>query len=222
MKINRNYIYFLPFLLDFVVLGLFLIFPQFDFFNMDYESNFPTMYQGIKLFTVATLAFNILILIKLSGKLTKRKAIVFSGFLLGFMFLAVDELGQIHDNIQKHLDQMLPVLKNLFGIAQSGGYNSSPWLIYYIPVMIAALIFFIFMIKEIKNNRLLLFLSFFFFSSVIVLEFISSHSTYFLYHQSYVTLITFEEMSEQLGASFMLLFMLKAFNQQYDLLKCPK
>ena len=222
MKINRNYIYFLPFLLDFVVLGLFLIFPQFDFFNMDYESNFPTMYQGIKLFTVATLAFNILILIKLSGKLTKRNAIVFSGFLLGFMFLAVDELGQIHDNIQKHLDQMLPVLKNLFGIAQSSGYDSSPWLIYYIPIMIAALIFFVFMIKEIRSNRLFLFLSFFFFSSVIVLEFISSHSTYFLHRQDYVTLITFEEMSEQLGASFMLLFTLKTFNQQYDLQKCQK
>ena len=189
---------------------------------MDYESNFPTMYQGIKLFSIAILAFNILVIIKHLGKLTKRNAIVFSGFLLGFMFLAVDELGQIHDNIQRHLDQIFPALKNLFSTAQNSGYNSSPWLIYYIPVMIAALIFFIFMIKEIKNNRLLLFLSFFFFSSVIVLELISSHSTYFLYHQSYVTLITFEEMSEQLGASFMLLFMLKTFKQQYDLLKCPK
>lgn len=222
MKFNKNLIYILPFFLDFVVLGLFLLFPSLDFFNMEYESNFPTMYQGVKLFLISALALNILVLAKLSGDLTKRKIVVFLGFLLGFMFLAVDELGDIHDNIKRYLDQIIPALKNLFGMVESSGYDSTPWLIYYIPIFIVGIFFFIFMIKEIKSNRLFLFLFLFFFLSSMILEFIDSRSIYFLRDQAFVTLMTIEEMCEQLGASFMLLFMLKNFKQQFDLSKCLK
>ncbi len=100
---EKNKIAFLLLLLflDFFVLLLGYVFGDKAIFNLDIESNLPTIYQGVKIILVSFLTFDIFLF-------TKNKSKYFWLFLsVAFLFLGMDEIGQIHENLPTFLNEFL-------------------------------------------------------------------------------------------------------------------
>ncbi len=217
-KIIKKHWYYGVFLGDLFILALFLVFSDKIFFHLDMENNLPTIYQGAKLFMVATFSAMIILLLKIAGDLDLRKKIVFGGFFLGFLFIAIDEVGQVHENIKIQMDELLPFLGGAFNQVRDAGYQSTPWIIYYIPIVILGLVLFVYTVKVLLDEKVknlwTIFVGLAMFVGVLVMEYISTLPQFF-WQDNYILLITIEEMLEKIGASFFLLFMIKTLLPYY-------
>lgn len=151
MKITRsNQHLFLPLLLlllvDLILILVHLNYYQYSLFNLDIEANIPTIYQGAKIFAGAFLAFLAVYIIghqkkqKSQRTLLPRRIIGLLG--AGLFFLGLDEVGTIHENIFTYLAELFP--EQLYGLQDSlleAGYLSTNWLLFYIPLFLAAGVF---------------------------------------------------------------------------------
>lgn len=177
-------------------------------FNLDWEWNYPTYYQSIKLFLVGTLALYFLVLNKFNFKSRVLLLfwIVFSGFGL---FLAFDELFEIHEKMPILLsgtviDTVAVEQKNL-------GFTSSIWLIYLSPIIFGGIFTLILFLKTlIRRYRWLvsaLIIAFLFYVSSFLLEFVGTETSTF-FSENYENIMIIEEFMEMLASSLLIVFVI--------------
>ena len=206
---------------DLLMVVLHLLFGDKTIFNLDMESNLPTIYQGSKSIFTANVIFLILALIFLKKGNLKREWIwIFLG--VGMFFLGVDEIGQVHENISKYA-------KEIFGGGATEyeatvadlGYTSTNWLPYYILLFVPATVFIVMSLKKFykENRRSVWFLIFgwLFFIGVLIVEFINTMSN-IMFQDGYWTLMIFEESFEMIGASLLLTFALVSLQEKVSFL----
>ena len=138
-KVKNELILFLLFflLVDFLVLLLHCLFPEKTFFNLDVESNLPTIYQGMKILLLSFLAFYLF----LSSVDKFKNFWLFFAFV--FLFLALDEVGQIHENLPTFFNELFikEGQKNLQDVVSDFDMNQHLWLPYYIIPFLTFLLF---------------------------------------------------------------------------------
>lgn len=197
-------------LLDILMLMLHLVFGSFSyFFHLDVEHNLPAIYQATKLLTVGYLT--LFRLIKIPKLKTAKKWLLYPLSLL-LIFVGLDELGQIHEHVEFFVRQVSPKTADaVLNLAESLGYFSSTWMLYYLPFFVAVGIYGLAVLFDVlRHHRSLLpvlFLSGVFIALVIVFEFLSNQGQVDsrLYHQ-YITL---EETAEMIGISLAGFFALR-------------
>jgi hypothetical protein len=190
-----------------VVLHLWELNNPNTFFNLDYEQNFPTMYQTVKMVIISGFVFFHLYVQFHTKSLTNRFQFL-AWFMLGMMFLwlGIDEIGQIHESIGGHFKTFFPAENaEIVEYLNENNYKSSSWLIYYSPFLLGGILFFVtsirYFLRTIPRTAVALYvLGFLFFILVPVMEFISTAPAY--YKTSYYnTFVIVEEYSEMLGAT---------------------
>lgn len=121
--------------LGFVVLHFLL--PNLTLFNLDRESNLPTVYQGLKLlFFGGYILFNSY---KFPTAKSMQKFTKVLIYLLGtlLVYLGIDELAQIHENVPLHIYEINSYFSSeVRDLALEGGYDGSIWVVYYLPFII--------------------------------------------------------------------------------------
>ncbi|PKN02717.1 hypothetical protein CVU76_01635 [Candidatus Dojkabacteria bacterium HGW-Dojkabacteria-1] len=121
------------------------------FFNLDTENNIPTVYQTIKLLA---LSFFLYIFAKenIKEKTNKITKLALYTFPVAFFFLALDEIGQIHENLKPQLAQILPFINDIYSFARSLGYNSADWVLLYSPAILFFGLMSLIFLKTIYNR----------------------------------------------------------------------
>lgn len=219
-KKGKNLLYLFLFL-DILIISLHFIFRGKVAFNLDLESNLPTVYQGSKLILLACLSFLILILTFLKKRsIGKEKFWIFLG-LMGF-FIGVDELGQIHENISGYMKEILGISAlNYELILAELGYSSAPWLPYYIGFFIIATIIVASSIKKFYqwNSKAtwLLIVGWLLFLGVPVMEFVNTLPN-IMFQEGYEILSVIEESFEMIGTTFVLAFTYEALLDKFFML----
>jgi hypothetical protein len=196
-------------LLDFLMVVLHLLFPLKTVFNLDFESNLPTVYQGSKLILVVCISFLILSLSYLrKGSIKKEWFWIFWAAM--FFFLGVDEMGQVHENISIYMKEVLrggavsyeATLVDL-------GYVSTTWLPYYFAAFILATVVVVLAFKDLyrRNSKTIWYLivGWVFFLGVPVIEYINT-MPHIMFQEGYVVFMLVEEIFEMLGATLLLIF----------------
>lgn len=220
---NKYKIILLVVIFDLIILGLHLMFGHVSsFFDLDFEHNLPTIYQSAKLLVVGSLAFMVGWQLWVLGRIKRADLLFYGFFAAGFVFLGLDELGQIHEHVDFFVREMRPEYADAqLELAESLGYYSSTWMLYYTPIFVAAAVWFVYawryLGRYLPNQRLSFGLMTGFFVMVIIFEFVSNqgHIDPFLYW----IYITIEETAEMLGATAGLAVILTAFNKYSDMIK---
>lgn len=198
--------------LDFLILSLSLLFPNLTLFNLDLESNLPTIYQGFKLLMIGSSSVMILVFLYILGKdMAKNWFWIFWSAL--FFFLGLDEIGEIHENVSTYMKEILgkEIVEYEEAIVEMG-YSSTPWLLYYFFFFIIASVLVAMYLgqKDVKNKRYLI-VGWVLFISVLLVELINTQQE-IMFNHGYLLLMSIEEMLEMVGASFLLFFsLLKLF-----------
>ena len=189
--------------LDLALIGLHVYFDwQFDFFNLDREHNLPTSYQGLKYIVLATSSFVVAYTSWLKPVASKFYA-KFWLLLWGlFSFLCLDEMGLLHENIERHATDLFPSLEGfLQARAFDAGWSGASWILFYgvIGLLLLPLAGYMgyFAVRHLRPHWTYLALGF----ALVVfgaagLEFLSTSGT-----SDYNTSIVFEEGLEMLGIS---------------------
>lgn len=195
-------------ILDILIIVLHLIFPGRSLFNLDFESNLPTIYQGSKLVLISLLAIVILVLKYLRDSNVRKEWFWFFWVVMMFS-LGIDEVAQIHENISIYM-------KELFGAAETYettligmGYFSTPWLKYYIALFVIAttlvILAFKNLLKKYPKSMWLLIIGWIFFLGVPVVEYVNT-LPHIMFQEGYGALVLLEEALEMFGATFLLAF----------------
>lgn len=123
--------------LDLVIVALHIFFGyKTDFFNLDNEMNFPTFYQGIKLFIVGFF---------LLYTFLKTWLMVLVPLAILLIYLGVDEIMQIHENFSSIVKNYTPSLAfTIEDWIKNLNYKSSKWVIYLAPVIFATILYIFF------------------------------------------------------------------------------
>lgn len=202
-------------ILDGGVLLLHLLFARHAlFFHLDFEQNLPTIYQSGKLLIFGTVFF----FLSISRRITKEIKAFLIPLALAIIFLGLDELFQIHENIYRafeYWDRFHP--SRIVEISMNMGYRSSLWLLYYFP-FIALFLFWSgywlhYFQAKIKDNFWIIVVSSLALFTVLITEILSSTGTYD--DQSYFWLITIEETAEMLLGSTLVLVGCKMLNKHF-------
>lgn len=210
-KENRNIILVLL-TIDVLLVVFHIIFPGNYLFNLDFEFNVPTIYQGLKLISIGILAIMIIWEIYF-----KKESIIKSWFWIFwsmmFLFLGVDEIGQIHENISGYMKKILGTgAVDYESSLVELGYSSTTWLPYYAILFVISTVIVAFFVKKeyVKNkkNTKILIIGWLLLLGVIVVEYINT-MTAIMFQQGYGSLVVLEESLEMFGASFLLLFTLE-------------
>lgn len=204
--------------LDFLVLLLAYFFGEKSFFNLDIESNLPTLYQGLKIILISFISFDLFFLTK--GK--NKYFWLFLSFV--FLFLGLDEVGQIHENIPTFLNEFFSKssVQNPYDYVNQFGYQSTTWLPYYIPFILAFFVIVgIFLIRFFKNNWkrasfFILGVSFLVLS--LFVEYVNT-KPHIMFQEGYYTYVFWEEAFEIFGISFILYFAYLFFRESVEQLK---
>lgn len=118
----------------------------FKYFNFDEETSFPTLYSFVALFTSALLLF----LIFIKENKNKKKSYKWLGLFLIFVFLAFDEVLQLHEKLSWMVQRYL----------NTDGILLFAWVIpYFIGTILVFLIYFRFLMGLDKKTRNLFILS---------------------------------------------------------------
>lgn len=204
---------------DITLLLLSLLFPNLTVFNLDLESNLPTIYQGLKLILVGSASLMTLIFLYLLGKdLLKNWFWIFWSGL--FLFLGLDEIGQIHENISVYVKEIFGMgVESYEEVAFEMGYSSTPWLLYYLLFFFfATFLISLYLFKEKPKKKGYLIVGWLFFVSVLVVEYINTKEG-IMFNDGYAVLMSIEEMLEMIGASFLLYF---SFLKLFELISVVK
>lgn len=122
------------FVFDGLMIGLHLYFNwQYSFFNLDQEHNLPTTYQGLKYILLAAGCAVVAYTTWIRPVGEKFYAKFWGLLATGFAFLSVDEMGLLHENVERHATDLFPSLRpfleeRIFG----AGYAGASWLIFYV------------------------------------------------------------------------------------------
>jgi hypothetical protein len=185
---------------------------QTEALNIDLERNIPTFYQGFKLILVSCVIFAGMVLgyVKQGGAIKKLYA--FLPYLLGFIYLAIDEVGMVHETLHISLQSLnnsfITGYENFF-IAL--GFTSAKWLIYYLPALALAAVYFLWLAKHYYREERALFpifaLAVAMFLLVPVVEFFNTTDSAYSGSFNYLnTLVAIEEYLEMAGTTFFLAF----------------
>jgi hypothetical protein len=188
-------------------------------FNLDTENNIPTIYQTIKLLL---LSFFLYIFTKdfINQKTSLLKKIALYTFPLAFLFLALDEMGQIHENLKPQLVQIFPFIDNIYVFARDLGYNSADWVLLYSPLILLFGFIAIYYVKTVyrtltKNMIIVLMISFLILFSVPFIELYNTSTGF----DSLTKLLwlSYEELSEMIAISLLLVVFYKEGNLKYEI-----
>ncbi len=189
--------FFLLLTIDTALLILHFIFGlgfSFDLLHLDRERNIPSYYSGLKLISIAALAFSILLLS------ARKERFLWSAFTIIFIALSFDEISELHENVTYYALKVLSL--PLPGFFRSPTHN---WLFLFSPFIVGILIFFFRSIRKMRDlsrttSRLLI-TAFLFFALALFLEFFGGIARTPLYFR---TLAAIEEYVEMIGATFAL------------------
>jgi len=132
------------FLIDLAVIALHIFARQkLGFFDLDKEGNLNSVYSGLKLWGVGGLAF---VHAAIISKLNVRwwRSWLWIAFGAGLIYIGLDDMMVLHERLGF-------VINNLTG---NGGFygESFNWLFYFLPAMIAAVIVFVALIRELWRD----------------------------------------------------------------------
>jgi hypothetical protein len=211
---------------DFLFLILHFLFgPGSDLFHLDREQNLPTYYQGVKLITFGIIGFGYLIRKKVQVKQLRYFLIALSAILV---FIGIDEIFQLHENTWRLFAGTSTFLDpaNLAPFAfEAVGFQSSLWLVYYLPFFFIGLIWLVYWLLVFKRTYHTYFkyliTATVFGLMVVIFEVLSSTGWYppHVYH----ILVGIEETSEKLAATVLGILVLKIVGHPASLyqLKIP-
>ena len=201
---------------DVVVMSFSIFFADNGLFNIDFENNLPTFYQGMKLILLSFLS---LFVFFRSGSSKGFERYFWLFFFLMFLVLGVDEIFQIHENISLWM-------KELFGqnaqgyenLVYTSGYASTTWLPYYsIAILLATVIIFVYVLRFLKSGMAgvwYLVVGWLLLLGVIVVEYINTLPQY-MFQEGYYELVVLEESLEMIGVSILFFFVYISFSAQY-------
>jgi hypothetical protein len=196
-------------IIDFFLLALHLLLgQQMEFFHLDFERNLPTAYQSLKLISFG----GIFVYLGLKTKLVKEAKVFATLLGLAIVGLGLDEGLEIHENIWR-VFEYIPFLRPdvVVPATLDAGFRSSIWLVYYTPIIGAFLIWCGYWLryfhKEIKSNVGWLLASVACMIIVIAMELLSSTGMY--PDQTYLVMVTIEEVAEMLFATTIIMVGLK-------------
>ncbi len=206
--IARNKLFVALVLADCLLIGIHFWFgAKLSFFNLDRESNLPTVYQGLKLLT-----FGYYFLARANqfwrGKPFQANWLFWILPAAMFIFLGVDELAMIHENIPNFVGEINAEFnQGVIDEAAELGYRSAPWVIYYLPfIVLVAFPVFIFeglvLLRKLHVKKIYIFmflLGVAQLASVPVLE--ATNTTWLLSPEDYNYSMALEEGFEMLGVS---------------------
>lgn len=228
MQISRNITVNISFgvllLLDSLMIYLHLRFGVDNWiYNLDAEENIPTYYQGFKLVILSAVSFSLFAvyyLIKNPSEVRKNISYFWVLFSFVFAYLAIDEVGQVHESF---LGEILPGLyKNAGEIAAIVNFSGHIWLAVYLPIMIVSVIVFILFIiyswKYYGSKTIICLSAIIFLSVVPFLEYVGTLNGAGDTSQFYL-LVMEEESLEMIGISLLIYFSLLALfcNNELDI-----
>ena len=195
---------------------------QTNLFHLDAEQNIPTLYQSAKLLFAGGLIFTYLwFKIQILERIKKHELYFFAPLAAILIFIGLDELGQIHENIHTHVIDIAPNFADqVMILAQSLGYSSTEWLIYYAPFIMLSIPYFVYatfyVYKKYKHRWWLILGMAISFIIVIILELHGTSKEY--PHRVYEMFFITEEFFEMIGGSLGLFFVwliIKEFEKKY-------
>lgn len=195
----------------FVVLH-FAIGQKINYFNIDLEKNLPTIYQGFKLVVVASIIAGIYVVNLLTKNGSKKERLLLAPYWFGFVYLALDELGQIHENFAGFISTFAGGATTQYReFFESIGFSSAQWLLFFIPIIIVALVYLAYLvryfIKQKTSYVFILILAILCFAAVPVVEFLNTSEVSYSYSFDVRNaLVALEEYLEMLGTSFFFAF----------------
>lgn len=200
-------------IIDVVIVTLHIFFGQeYSFFHLDIEKNLPTTYQSCKLILFGLLFLTMTVRLKVS---TEMRSFI-QPLTVVFLFLGLDELFQIHENIYR-IFEFLPWLhpSKIVTVSMQLGYRSSLWILYYLPLIFIFVLWSGYWLRAfqtmLKSNFWIIGLSILSLFVVLLAEIVSSTGVYS--EGSYFWLVTFEEMAEMLFVSTLVMVGLKSINK---------
>lgn len=162
-----------------------------DLFHLDRERNIPSYYSGLKLISVAALAFSLALL---SARKEQR---MWGFFAFIFIALSFDEISELHENVTYYALKALSL--PLPGFFRSPTHN---WLFLFSPFIVGVLIFFFKSIRAMrdlqKTARNLFISAFVLFFIALLLEFFGGIIRIPFYFR---ILAAVEEYIEMIGAT---------------------
>lgn len=205
--------------IDVVVISLHVIFYEFNFsflrletdlFHLDREANVPTVYATLQHLSTAILCFFIILFNTnfFQRKGGKQNLWIWWPLTAMFLFLAVDEMTQLHENAH-NIAKFLSFGKSneFLGFLKDNGFKSARWLPFYIPIFLAASIYFtkLFLItlKTQGKRAWLIIFGLGVFLLVPILEYISTKN---FNSEMYSIYTAIEESAEIFGTTFFLSF----------------
>lgn len=192
-------------LVDLLLLVLHFLFGIDAFiFNLDEEHNIPVIWQGFKIIVLSFYLFVFLRINKSTLNIFTRKLLNILPFL--FIFLAIDELAQIHEKLELTLGNFFHII-NSFLITI--GYRSTPWLVFYIPIFILGFFLSIYFLKifrkQIQRTDLyMVILVAMCFVGVIIFEYFALVDFTGVRDSKFLFLAGLEEFLEMVGISILL------------------
>lgn len=213
MRFNPKIIFLFVFAIDLIVIILHLLLSSnFNFFNFDWESNLPTIYQGLKLALIGAIFFAITLLLKITKQIKDRNLLLFwFGLALLLILMGFDEAAQIHEFFPLYIAELFPKFADWYtNVFRAIGFNSSIWIAYLLPIFPIFLLWLLKVAKTAKNkygkNLLKLLFGFaLIFIGAFVFEFIGTTNEIFFSNWFEVVMI-FEESFELFGATIILYY----------------
>ena len=192
---------------------------EYEFFNLDREHNLPTSYQGLKYIVLATASFAVALTAWLRPVAQKFYAKFWVLLWVLFAFLSLDEMGQLHENIERHATDLIPGLQEFLQTrAFDAGWDGASWILFYaaagLLLLPLALYMAYFAVRCLRPHWLFVGLGL-----VMVvfgaagLEFLSTSG-----QSNYNTTMLFEEGLEMLGISTAAVFVFEELARRSELL----
>ncbi len=203
----KRYFFFLL-AIDSILLILHFVFGiglSFDLFHLDRERNIPSYYSGLKLISIAALAFCIFLLSP------RKERLLWSVFTFIFIALSFDEISELHENVTYYALKVLSL--PLSGFFRSPTHN---WLFLFSPFIIGILAFFFYSIRKVRDlskatSRLLI-VAFSLFAFALSLEFFGGIIRIPFYFR---VLAAIEEYAEMVGATFAFVAILSVVHTRF-------
>lgn len=198
--------------LDIVLIILhILLSSSFSIFNLQYERTIPAYYSGLKLVVLAALSFCIALLVKKN----KCDTFLWVGISTVFIFLAFDEISELHENITYYLLKYITPLE-MFKLP------TRMWVVFYLPFIAGGIGFFLTIAKKVLQEGKFFFYNILggllLFCNALVMELLDGMG---IASVGMIPLFMIEELSEMIGASIflftLLLLFIKLFHERYSL-----
>lgn len=213
LRLNIDIVLWGLFVLDIFVVLLYVTFPESQMLNLDLEYNLPTYYQSQKWFLVALLSFCYLILVfKFKYKVNKLIKAFWVILSIGALFISIDEILQVHEGVLIYATKLIGEnsVSEFTNAIRSIGFQSSLWLIFYIPILtlglIGLLIFFKSLIKQYQKELWFFISVFAMFVLVFLMEYLGTTDQIWYDPSKYNNYMIIEELLEMFASSLLLLF----------------